>query len=156
VVVAGGGGPEEGSHSEGALVVDGAGDGQAVLGEEAVELPLGHGLVVLPTVPRVVQRHLEVVPAPAAGRLMLLQVPPLPAAGAVPRRLPDAAVRRHRLYVLGWSLLCDQRRGWLADWPGETEQAVVGFYSAVPLPCLLAARWTGNIPGYGRGSSRAG
>lgn len=91
------GAPEEGAHGESALLVDGAGDGQAVLGEEAVELPLGHGLVVLPAVPRVVQRHLEVVPAPARRLLLLVRQLPLPAAGAVPRRIL-AAVRRHRLH----------------------------------------------------------
>lgn len=63
------GAPEEGADGEGALVLEVAIDGEAVLGEEAVELPLGHPLVVLLPVPRVVQRHLE-VPPPAPRRLL--------------------------------------------------------------------------------------
>jgi hypothetical protein len=57
-------------HGEGALLVERAGDGQSVLGAEAVELPLGHALVLLLAVPRVVQRHLEVgvLPLPAVRR----------------------------------------------------------------------------------------
>jgi hypothetical protein len=104
------GAPEEGAYGEGALLVDCAGDGQAILGEEAVELPLGHGLVVLPAVPRVVQRHLEVAPAPARRLLLALQVPDLPA--AVPRRhrLHDSSIYMYRRPTDCWS----GGSGWLA------------------------------------------
>lgn len=55
------GGPEEGAHGEAPLVVDVAGHGEAVLPEEAVELPLRHRLVVGSGVARVVQWHPEAV-----------------------------------------------------------------------------------------------
>ena len=79
------GAPEEGAHGKAALLIDVAVDGEAVVGEEAVELPLGHGLVVVPGVPRVVQRHLEAARA-SAPRALLLPVP-------VPRRRPALARR---------------------------------------------------------------
>jgi hypothetical protein len=52
-------GPEEGAHGKLPLAVEVAADGEAVLPEQAVDAPLGHGLVVPLLVPRVVQRHLE-------------------------------------------------------------------------------------------------
>lgn len=57
-------GPKEGADGEAALLREVSDGGEAVLGEEAVELPLGHGLVVGLRVPRVVKRHLEVPAAP--------------------------------------------------------------------------------------------
>lgn len=55
--------PQEGSHGEVSLLMDITGDGQSIFVEQAVELPLGHGLVVGSGVPRVVQWHLE-LPTP--------------------------------------------------------------------------------------------
>jgi hypothetical protein len=59
-------GPEEGAHGEAALAVEVAVGGEAVLAEQAVDAPLGHGLVVRLLVARVVQRHPEAAPTAAA------------------------------------------------------------------------------------------
>jgi hypothetical protein len=55
--------PKESSHGELPLLGDISGDRQAVLIQEAVELPLRHGLVVTLFEPRVVERHLEAAAA---------------------------------------------------------------------------------------------
>jgi hypothetical protein len=60
-------GPEEGAHGELPLGAEVAGDGEAVLAEQAVHAPLRHRLVVRPLVPRVVQRHPEEPTAAAAA-----------------------------------------------------------------------------------------
>lgn len=59
IVVSKGGAPEEGADGELALLLDVAGNGQAIVGEDAVELPLGHVLIVGHGVPGVVHRHLK-------------------------------------------------------------------------------------------------
>ena len=68
-------GPEEGAHGELPLLAEVAGDGEAVLAEEAVDAPLRHRLVVRLLVPRVVQRHPERRrrrPAAAVAALLLM------------------------------------------------------------------------------------
>ena len=62
--------PQEGSNGELPLVRDVPRDWEAILVEQAVKLPLRHGLVVGARVARVVQRHLE-VPAPLCGRVRM-------------------------------------------------------------------------------------
>lgn len=51
--------PEEGTHRKVSLVSQVTLSRQSIIGEKAVELPLGHVLVVLSGVPRVVKGHLE-------------------------------------------------------------------------------------------------
>lgn len=53
--------PQEGAHGEAPFLRDVSHGGQAVLGEQSVELPLWHRLVVGLAESRVVQRHPEVV-----------------------------------------------------------------------------------------------
>lgn len=51
--------PKEGSHCELSLLGDVSGDRKPILSEEAIEFPLGHGLIVRFAVPGIVKRHLE-------------------------------------------------------------------------------------------------
>jgi hypothetical protein len=52
-------GPEKRAHGKIALGTDISNDRQAVLSQEAIELPLRHRLVIVRCVPGVVQGHLE-------------------------------------------------------------------------------------------------
>lgn len=52
--------PKEGSHGKLSLLGEVSGDRQTILSEQAVEFPLGHGLIVGFSIPWIVKRHLEV------------------------------------------------------------------------------------------------
>lgn len=66
--------PEEGAHGIPPLIVDVTGHREAVLSEDAVELPLGHRLIVGLGVRRVAHRHLEAASS-VPQLLMLLSLP---------------------------------------------------------------------------------
>lgn len=53
--------PKESSDGELPLLINISGEGEAVVGEEAVELPLRHLLIVALRIPWVVKRHLELM-----------------------------------------------------------------------------------------------
>lgn len=71
--------PKEGPHGKLPLLVDISYNGEAVFSEQAVESPLGHGLVVLLGVSWVVQRHLKLTYITVlALHLVVTMIPILP------------------------------------------------------------------------------
>lgn len=138
--------PDEGADGEPPLVGEVSGDGEAILAEEAVDSPLGHGLVIGLLVPRVVQRHLE-------GAAPLL----LPISSHDPATLLRPLLNRlHRpsppLFFFSFFFLWFYR-----EWGGAAVEGMhwnsVGYNWKLPANCSTNFRWWVPTNGGWRGEA---